>query len=305
MAPGESTVASNGVGSYGLTIKAILVPLLTRPTVAKVIKYTVYSALCINFLLYVIDDYQAFRAALPPGAPFGEILTQFSTSIDMFAWLGLVFLFELETYQLPDEAWETFIPIILKVLRTICYVMIAFSAWGYYVETMDYYDVTPVETTNGVCDLADQGIWLQYNVIDYEEITSENCADMTDGSQLWQAAGEVSVMDSWMLGHGRWLGWIDVLNAVTWLIVVFLIEVEVWLQSHDRFSSKSLQRVRVAKTGFYLILIGNAVIWAVNAYPLYAWDAFLWIFGFWAIELNLAEWEQERLAELRAANATS
>lgn len=305
MSANDPTTASNGIGSYGLTIKGFLVPLLTRPKIAKAIKYGVYGALCINFFLYLIDDYQAYTAALPDGAPWGEVLTQFSTTIDMTAWLGLVFLFELETYALPDEAFEGWIPAVLKGLRTICYLAIAFSAWGYYVETLDFYNVSPVETPGGVCDLADQGIWLQYNVIDYVEIGSDNCSELTDGSQLWQAAGEVSVMDSWMLGHGRFLGWIDVLNAVVWLLVVFLIEVEVYLQTYDRFSSRALKAARVTKTALYLVLIGNAIIWISNSYPLYAWDAFLWIFGFWAIELNLAEWEQDRLKELRAAAAGS
>jgi hypothetical protein len=56
----------------------------------------------------------------------------------------------------------------------------------------------------------------------------------------------------------------------------------------------------VSKTLCYAILIGNGVIWFFTGYYLYTWDAFLWIFGFWAIELNLAEWEQERLEELEA-----
>ena len=62
-----------------------------------------------------------------------------------------------------------------------------------------------------------------------------------------------------------------------------------------------LKPVRLVKTFFYGVLIIDAVIWAATGYPIYAWDAFLWIFGFWAIELNLAEWEQERVEELCAA----
>ena len=57
--------------------------------------------------------------------------------------------------------------------------------------------------------------------------------------------------------------------------------------------------VRILKTVLYGELIINAVIWGATGYPIYAWDAFLWIFGFWAIELNLAEWEKERIEELR------
>ena len=52
------------------------------------------------------------------------------------------------------------------------------------------------------------------------------------------------------------------------------------------------------------MLIGNAITWGLNDYYLYAWDSFLWICGFWAIEFNLAYWEQERLKELAAEGAS-
>ena len=85
--------------------------------------------------------------------------------------------------------------------------------------------------------------------------------------------------------------------------MVLLIEVEIRLQWEDRFGSRLLRAVRLSKTLCYAILIGNGVIWLFTGYYLYTWDAFLWIFGFWAIELNLAEWEQERLEELEAGGA--
>jgi hypothetical protein len=109
----------------------------------------------------------------------------------------------------------------------------------------------------------------------------------------------VSVIDEHTLGHVQWMGWIDIDNAYVWIIVVFLIEIEVWLQARDRFSSPLIQSVRQVKTFFYLVLIANIFIWGFSGYYLYAWDAFLWIFGFWAIELNLAEWEMDRIHALQ------
>ena len=81
-------------GAQRFTIKALLIPLLTHPTVAKLVKYTVYGALIINTFFYFVDDYNAFRQGLPEDAPLSDIMEQFSTTIDMVAWLGLVFLFE-------------------------------------------------------------------------------------------------------------------------------------------------------------------------------------------------------------------
>ena len=55
------------------------------------------------------------------------------------------------------------------------------------------------------------------------------------------------------------------------------------------------------KKGSRIVLIGNGVFWFATGYYMYSWDAFLWIFGFWAIELNLAEWEVDRTREIGAA----
>ena len=290
---------------HPFTIKSFLIPLLTRPRIAQIIKYSVYSWLVVDFGLYVIDDYLAYRAALPENALLADILQQFSTSIDMAAWLGLVFLFELETYALPDEAFKGWTPKVLHAARLICYISIGYAAFGFTAETLENYVVSEVIGVSNICELADQNIPLQTDVITYVDITSANCKELSNDSEFYYISDEVSVVDASTLKHIQWMGWIDVDNAVIWILVVLLIELEVWLQAADRFSSLALTVARQTKTLFYLVLIVNGFIWAFTHYWLYAWDAFLWIFGFWAIELNLAEWEQERLQELKAAYSGS
>jgi len=283
-----------------LTIKRMLIPLLAHPRVAHSLKYIVYGSLVLNLALYARYDYLAMVSALPPDASLSDYLTQFATSIDMIAWIGLVFLFELETYAVPDEKFTAWLAGIIRSLRLACYVMIAYAAYGYTVEALENYDIAQIAGISSVCELAGEGVALQANVMDYVEITAENCDGLSNDDTFFRIANEVSVIGEPALGHVRWLGWIDVENALVWLIVVLLIEIEVWLQSADRFSSPVLTAVRQVKTFFYLVLIANMFIWIFTDYALYAWDAFLWIFGFWAIELNLAEWEIDRREELGA-----
>lgn len=283
------------------TVKTLLAPLLGHPRASQLIKWTVYTALIINFGVYAWDDFHAYKAALPPGAPLDQVLEQFSTTIDMAAWLGLVFMFELETYALPDAAFTKWVIRSLIVLRVICYVSIGFAAYGYTMTTLDYYRVEPVAGVADLCDLADSETALQLDAIAYTDITAENCSTLTNGDRFFRVPDELSILDETVLLHAKRMGWVDILNAYVWLIVVFLIEIEVRMQSADRFGTRSLNLVRQAKTIFYGILILNIFIWLGSSYPLYAWDAFLWIFGFWAIELNLAEWEQERTYQLAGA----
>jgi hypothetical protein len=248
----------------------------------------------------VRDDFVAIAAALPPDATALDYFTQVATSIDTVGWLGLVFLLELETFAVPDEKWTDWLARTIWAFRIACYLAIAGATYGYTFEALEYYDTSEVPGVTDVCELADQGTIIQLDQITYVEITSANCAGLSDADQFFHIANEVSVVDEATLDHLRFQGWVDVENAYVWLIVVFLIEAELWLQNRDRFGSTAMNVVRQAKTFFYLLLILNIFIWFYQDYPRYAWDAFLWIFGFWAIELNLAEWEMERVEELRA-----
>lgn len=238
------------------------------------------------------------EAALPPDASLNDYLTQFSTSIDMLGWVGLVFLFELETYAVSDEEWTAWLAGIIRGLRVLCYIMIAQAAYGYTVETLELYDTHPVDGLTDICQIADQGESMQISVFEYEEITSENCENLSDENAFYTLANEVSIIDPPTLEHVRFQEWVNIVNAYVWLIVVWLIEIEVFMQNRDRFSGPVMNSVRVTKTFFYLVLIGVMLVWLFTGYYLYSWDAFLWLFGFWAIELNLAEWELERTEEL-------
>jgi len=283
------------------TIKSLLVPLLMRPRVAQTIKWTVYLALIINFGVYVYDDWMAYQRTLADDAPWSDIFEQFATTINIAAWLGLVFLFELETYALPDEAFKGWVTKTIHSVRIVFYIGVTYAAYGYTANTLDYYDYVEVVGLTELCQIADQGRSLQLDTIAYTPITAENCASISASAPYYQKAGEMSVIDIPALDHVQKLSWVDVADAFVWLIVVFLIEIEIRMQAADRFDSRSLQPVRILKTVFYGELMINAVIWGATGYPIYAWDAFLWIFGFWAIELNLAEWEQERTQELAIA----
>jgi len=275
--------------------------LLAHPKVAHTIKYIVYFGILFNLGRFAWDDYGAMHAALPDDASFGDYLTQFSTTIDMLGWVGLVFLFELETYSVPDEKWTVWLATIIRTLRFACYILIAQAAYGYTAEAIENYDTTLIDGLTNLCQAADQDMSLQISTFEYIEITSANCADLSGDDRFYRIANEVSIVDESTLPHLQYQGWIDIDNAYVWLIVVFLIEFEIFMQNHDRFSSPTLRKVRAVKTFFYVVLIANMFIWGFTGYYLYAWDAFLWIFGFWAIELNLAEWEKDRLNELEVS----
>jgi hypothetical protein len=289
------------VNSRFISIKQVLLPLLAHPRVAFLLKWFVYVWLCINFLQYVLDDILAYNSSLAADASLADIILTFRTTIDTAAWLVLIVVFELETYALPDAAFTRWLDRIFIAIKGLCYTCIAYAAYGYFADTLELYDLIALGHIDDLCSLAGQGLFLQLDAADYSEISLVSCSALHAGSEFFQIRGQTSIVSASELGSIRTMGWLDFGNAIVWIVVVILIDVEVHLQNTDQFDSKRLAYARLFKMLGYGFLIGACLMWFFYGYALYTWDAFLWIFGFWAIELNLAEWEQERVKELSVA----
>ena len=177
--------------------------MLSHPRFAHTAKYIVYTSLLINGVLYVRDDLVAVVAALPPDATALDYFTQIATSLDTVGWLGLVFLFELETYAVPDEKWTAWLSRTVHALKVACYLAIAGATYGYVYEAIELYDVTRAEDVPELCAVADQGIPIQTNQFEYIDVTSENCAEFSGGGPFFRVANEVALVEAPMLDHLR------------------------------------------------------------------------------------------------------
>ena len=296
---------SESVNSRFTSIKQVLLPLLAHPRVAFSLKWFVYGWLFINFLQYVQDDILAYNSSLAADASLADIILTFRTTIDTAAWLVLIVIFELETHALPDAAFTRWLDRVFTSIKGLCYACIAYAAYGYLADTLDLYDLITLGRIDDLCSVAGQGLFLQLDAADYSEISLASCSALNAGSEFFQIRGQTSIVSANELDSIRTMGWLDFGNAVVWIVVVILIDVEVHLQNADKFGSKRLSYARLFKMLGYGFLIGACLMWFFYGYALYTWDAFLWIFGFWAIELNLAEWEQERLKELNVETSSS
>jgi len=280
------------------TIKQILLPLLAHPKIAFILKWSVYTFLFVNFVLYIQNDLLAWRSSLPEDASLSDHVQSFATTIDVAAWLILIGIFELETYALSDEAFTAGVNRLFQIIKVLCYCSIGYAAYGYVSNSLEFYELLPLGHIQDLCGLLGQGLSVQTDITDFVSITSDTCANLAAGDTFYQVAGQTNVFAAGNVEYFRWMGWLDFSNAIIWIIVVVLIDVEVHLQSADKFGSRRLTAVRRVKSFAYMLLICACGTWFVNGLALLSWDSFLWIFGFWAIELNLAEWEQDRVKEL-------
>ncbi|MCC3862108.1 hypothetical protein [Pseudemcibacter aquimaris] len=255
-------------------------------------KYSIYTLLSANIYFFFVDDYAAAAHTFSDGVTFSNVIEAFTATIDTVNWVVLLLLFELETWVISDEVLEKKgVKWILTGIKTICYVFLVYALYGYFSKFFMLHDVAPLLVDN-VCNLVDGELAFVVTMDEYIYLTAENCAQFT-GQQLFSINGQSLFGNEEGLSSAQGLAWCDIINASSWLIVVFLLEADVWLQLKGLYEGMILRVSTIAKIVLYSALVGCAVYWGVLGSFLDFWDAFLWIVAFVFIEMNLFQWHQE------------
>ena len=131
----------------------------------------------------------------------------------------------------------------------------------------------------------------------YTEIDEKNCTELSKASEFYQTIGEPVVMDTESLVIEKQLGWVDLIEAVVWLLIIFTIELEVRLQNRHIAGGPVIRAANAAKGLLYGMLLLAMAYWALRGLWVYVWDELLWIGGFAVIEMNVVEWRDELLEE--------
>ena len=261
------------------------------------LKYSVYGLLMVNVFLFLQEELLALEHTFTDGFAAADLIQAFSATIDTAAWVVLLLLFELETSVLPDEKIRGKVKLSLHGIRAICYLFIVYAFYGYIVELLTLYEVQALVVSDACSLLA--GDWsLLVTIDEYVVLGPDNCAAV--GGELWQVGGFSIVADSETLQSVQWLAWTDVINAGDWILVVLVLEFDVRLQLRGAYTDHLLAINKVIKVVLYTILFGAALYWWLEGDFLDFWDAFLWLFAFIFIEMNVFDWQAETRAELAA-----
>ncbi len=257
-------------------------------------KYVVYALLAINVLLFGLDDWFASDVTFADGVSAAQFVEAFSATVDTAAWVLLLLLFELETSVLDDQQIRGKTKWVLHGVRAICYAFIVWAFWGYCAKLLLFLDANAVAGVTSLCALAADGWSFVVTLDEYVAIDAVNCAALSQSVAFWQIGDVGLVADDAGLRTTRWLAWTDVINAGTWLLVVTVLEIDVWLQTRGRFEGAIFRTSYAAKALLYTVLLGAAVFWGLEGDFLDFWDAFLWLLAFAFIELNVFDWHQEK-----------
>jgi len=262
-----------------------------RINLRQLIKAVVYTLLFLNFLQYIGNDLERAAHAWHSGWRLHDWSSAFATTLDEAAWFLLLFLLELETYLLSDEAFTRGRLLLMHGLRLVCYLAIGHTVLAFsdalfdLARAVEHQDVT-------LCSFADQSLSFARN-LDYWELDAVNCSQLSKATTFFQFAQGQLITDSAGLRVEWELAWVDLIEVVVWLLILAMIEVMVRLQDRGVTGGSVLRFARVFNACLYTVLWGAAAYWAWRGHWMFAWDESLWILGFMAIGMNLSEWRDE------------
>ena len=264
----------------------------------QLFKYAVYAFLTLIIFLFYAEEAAAAPLQFPDGVNLGNLREAYAATIDTLAWVILLLMFELETYVLEDEQFTPKISITLRSLRALCYVAIIMAFVGYVDDMHFVRDTVALAGISDLCSLP-AGDWSWAITFgEYLPVTAANCATLSEASSFIQyrdlpvlvdAAGDIEIVR---------LAWADVINGAAWILVVVILEVDVWLQERHRYDGFALYASNTIKFVLYSTLLLVAVYWTFKGDFLDTWDAYMWLVAFVFIELNVFEWRQEDKAAL-------
>jgi len=254
-------------------------------------KWLVYMLLAWNAFQFFQEDLAASAETFGNTISWLNVVEAFSASIDTTAWLVLLLVFEFETAIISDEVLKGGVKWLLLALKTICYILIVYAFYGYLSKYLVVSNLLPFQITD-VCSLAGTDWNFVLSLDDYPPIDAISCSAL-QGAELLRISGTEIIGTREALEATWKLAVVDIINSATWLVIVVLLEAEVWMQLRGVLTSRLLQVMKYLKGFFYSILFLAAAYWGFEGSFLDFWDAFLWLVAFIFIELNIFQWHGE------------
>lgn len=264
---------------------------LNKEMLFQLFKYSIYLLLAMNIYNFFVEDYEASQQTFSNGISASQIIEAFTATVDTAAWVVLLLLFELETYVLNDDKIKGWIKWSIDLLSLICYAFIIYSFYGYVAKYIVIHNVVPF-SINDACSLVGSSFTYLEDFDEYLPMTQEICASFNT-IDLFRIDGTEIITTQEALLEAQRLSLVDVINAADWLLIVLMLEMDVYLQLRGKLTEKIVYFSTRLKIVLYSVLFIAAIYWGFKGDFLDFWDAFLWLVAFIFIEKNVFEWNAE------------
>ena len=272
--------------------------IFNKELIFQFFKYAVYIMLSMNVYHFFVEDFNASSQTFANGISPTQIIEAFTATIDTAAWVVLLLLFELETYVLDDDKIKGLVKWSIDLTSILCYAFIIYSFYGYVSKYFMIHNIIPF-SIDDACSLVGGAFTYIEDIDEYLPLTTEICTSF-NSTQLFRVVGTQIITTPENLIEAQRLSTVEVINSANWLIIVFILEVDVFLQLRGRLTSRIISISKRIKFVLYSILLFAAIYWGIKGDFLDFWDAFLWLVAFVFIELNIFEWNAETNAESNA-----
>lgn len=264
-------------------------------------KWTVYTLLFINFLIYAYQDVESAQYTLGADPSLLQWTRAYLTTIDLTAWIVLIAFFELETGPLADRMRGLRRGWALRGVRLVCYVAILHTTYGNLTLLHDYRTPRALPAAADLCAYAD-GDWSYLENRGYTTIDPDNCRTIGRGPQFFAIDPEPVVTDRAGLTEATILAWTDVAENLLWVLIILCNEILVRMQARGIAGGTAVKVLSRTKVPAYALILCIAAYWGSKEQILYFWDEFLWVCGFLAIDGNL-RMQRLRLMRVRSKPA--
>mgnify|MGYP001158455151 FL=1 len=266
----------------------------------KIFKYSIFALLGLNAVQYFLQDFAASQLVFSDGLPWLQVVEAYAVTIDTFSWIILLFLFDLETsffsrtvLKEPEIKW------FMSGIKALCYGFIIYALYGYIVRFSGMHTFE----LSGILDLCthlDDDLVFMNSLDLFSSINTENCTSLVSGEPLYLDPETNRITDIGTLSLSQDLALTDVVNASTWVLIVLILDADIWMKSRGDSAETIVMAMNLVKGTLYSVLLGCAVFWGISGVFLDFWDAFLWILAFAFIELNVFDWSEAQGAEREA-----
>ena len=249
-------------------------------------KYTVYGLLILNIGLFFQEESVAIEQTFSQGMVLSELIQGYAATIDTAAWVLLLLMFELETSVVSaDTLSQSRVKLGFWIARLFSYGFIGYAFYGYFGKMLFIQGISPFNASD-VCALVGNGFSIIDNLDQYPLLSSENCSSLQN-QVLFQLDNQGVIGTEQQWAAIQWLTIVDVINSITWILVVLVLEIDVRLQRRNRFHGTIIIVSKRVKITLYSILFGAATYWGFLGDFLDFWDAFMWLLAFFFIEMNI------------------
>lgn len=265
-------------------------------TLYQVLKYSIYLLIIYNVGHFTYEDYMASTHRFRDGVTLSNFTDAFAQAVDSFAWLALLLLLELETWVIDDENHKGLLRWSINLFSVVCYFFIVKAFLGYFGKLSFVWDFSPSDVAVA-CDAVGTQLSYMVNIDTYAALSANSCTNIGAGPYFINEAASI-IASSAKYNDAVLLGYTEVANAGTWIIIVMVLWVDVFLQMRGGLTNQFYRLNVCIKAVLYSILVIAAIIWGLYGEFIDFWDAFLWIIAFLFIELNLFQWHEETEADI-------